>query len=245
MPRPVWTFLGLVWSEWATRITGSFSAVLVALSLGINIAGALGSTIPAGSVIQLATWILAMFCGGYATFSVWYRERYIREKLENRLTPKLNVIYDPKIPSCRALVEFRGPFGQYAVQAICFRLEISGIGPSTVHDCEGHLIEVFYEGENAELAPINLTWTGPANGITKIDIIENVKCYLDILNINEYNDISPCCQSWPHNRQDFFKRRGNYIFKVVISARDAATLPPYCMRLAFNGDWQTAMLEPS
>jgi hypothetical protein len=86
MRRRVWTFLRLVWAEWSSRVTGSLSAILVLLGLGINVAGAFGAHIPADSIIQLGTWILAAICGAQAAYSVWAREREARISAEAELT---------------------------------------------------------------------------------------------------------------------------------------------------------------
>ena len=85
MQHPVWTFLRLVWSEWASRVTGSLSAILVLLGLGISLAGAFGVQVPAASIIQLATWFLAAACGGQAAYAVWAKEREARNVAEQKL----------------------------------------------------------------------------------------------------------------------------------------------------------------
>jgi hypothetical protein len=85
MPHEVWTFLRLVWAEWASRVTGSSSAVLVLLGLGISLAGTLGWKIPAESVVQLGIWTLAAVCGGQAAYLVWAKEHKARETVENRI----------------------------------------------------------------------------------------------------------------------------------------------------------------
>jgi hypothetical protein len=85
MQHTVWTFLRLVWSEWASRVTGSLSAVLVLLGLGISLAGTFGAQIPAASIIQLATWLLAAACGGQAAYAVWGKEREARNAAEAKL----------------------------------------------------------------------------------------------------------------------------------------------------------------
>src|SRR5262249_32030462 len=128
--------------------------------------------------VAVPNWPLKIFllgtagaCFFFAAYWVWRNERLAKieatqqvAQIAARLTPKISALYDSKIPSCRAEVEFRDASGQNPVKAICFRLEIRNTGADTVHDCEGHLTEVYYEGENAELAPINLTWTGPVTG---------------------------------------------------------------------------------
>ena len=91
MQKQIPIFLGLVWAEWSSRVTGSFSALLVLLGLGISIAGAFGLKIPSESIIQLATWALAAICGGQAAFSVWARERRNVTSLEDRLAPKIKL----------------------------------------------------------------------------------------------------------------------------------------------------------
>lgn len=78
-----------MWAEWASRVTGSLSAILVLTGLGISIAGAFGAKVPADSIIQLGTWLLAAICGGQAAFSVWAREHKQKLYLDEKLTPKI------------------------------------------------------------------------------------------------------------------------------------------------------------
>jgi hypothetical protein len=77
------TFLRLIWGEWSSRVTGSASALLILLGFGISIAGITGTKIPYDSTIQLATWVLALICGGQAAYATWARERNAREIAEN------------------------------------------------------------------------------------------------------------------------------------------------------------------
>jgi hypothetical protein len=99
MRRQIWTFLGLVWSEWSSRVTGSLSAVLVLLGLGISVAGVAGVTVPAVSIIQIATWLLAAICGGQAAYAVWARERSARANAETALAKiteagRIEILFD-------------------------------------------------------------------------------------------------------------------------------------------------------
>jgi hypothetical protein len=87
MSNQTWTFLRLIWGEWASRVTGSLSAILVLIGLSISFAGAAGARIPADSIIQLATWIFAAICGGQAACSVWAREHWARVVAEEKLKP--------------------------------------------------------------------------------------------------------------------------------------------------------------
>jgi hypothetical protein len=86
MRYQVWIFLRLVWGEWASRVTGSLSAVLLLLGLGISVASAFGVAIPAQSILQIATWLLVAICGGQAAYAVWARERAARDQAEAELT---------------------------------------------------------------------------------------------------------------------------------------------------------------
>ena len=78
-------FLRLVWGEWSSRVTGSLSATLVLLGLGISVVSAFGIHVPSESIIQLATWLLAAVCGGVAAYSVWAREHMTKVQLETTL----------------------------------------------------------------------------------------------------------------------------------------------------------------
>ncbi len=80
-------YLRLIWGEWATRVTGSISALLVLLGLSLNIAESFGARIPASSIVQLATWAVAVVCGVIASYSVWARERTARLSAEEQSNP--------------------------------------------------------------------------------------------------------------------------------------------------------------
>ena len=81
-------FLRLVYAEWASLVTGAFSAILIVLGLGVSIASAFGVQIPSESTIQIATWALAAVCGGGAAYSVWAHEHDKKIELENKLAAK-------------------------------------------------------------------------------------------------------------------------------------------------------------
>jgi hypothetical protein len=85
-----WTFLRLIWGEWASRVTGSLSAFLVLFGLGVSTAGAFGASIPGASILQVASWIFAAMCGVLAAHSVWRKENRARETAEARLTDILS-----------------------------------------------------------------------------------------------------------------------------------------------------------
>jgi hypothetical protein len=242
MRKEILQFL-LVLAEWSSLVTGAFSAVLVLLGLGISVAEAFGVKIPANPIIQLATWFFAAICGGYAAFSVWRRERLAKEALNARLTPKIAISYDPTKSQCRSISTFTDQFGRNPKDGMCFRLEISNIGPETIPGCEGHLTEISYEGEKPELAPMNLTWVASAPGISSVDIRSTIESYLDVAVIDADNRMRICSLGWPNNKGNFFERQGNYIFKVAVSARNSATTPPFYFRLVFNGNWKTSKIE--
>lgn len=126
------TFLRLVYAEWASLVTGSFSAGLVLLGLAISIAGALGKPIPNEPIVQLATWTLAVLCGGRAAFSVWVREHDTRMVVEAHLArPELDIEFDPEnIPECR--------LGSPPVMQ--FRMKVSNFRSGrTVRNCQGRV----------------------------------------------------------------------------------------------------------
>jgi hypothetical protein len=98
MRSRVWTFIRLIWGEWASRVTGSLSAVLVLAGLGVSLAGTFGARIPSDSIIQLGTWLLAAICGGQAAYTVWKKENDEKHKIEaecnslkDRLVPKIGI----------------------------------------------------------------------------------------------------------------------------------------------------------
>jgi hypothetical protein len=100
MQKHIRMFLGLVWAEWSSRVTGSFSALLVLLGLGLSIAGAFGATVLGESIIQVATWTLAAICVGQAAFSVWARERKTVDELKEKIRPKLKCSFGMNDPFC-------------------------------------------------------------------------------------------------------------------------------------------------
>ena len=79
MHGKIWTFLSLVYAEWSSLVTGSFSACLVLVGIGISVTSAFGIHIPSESIVQIATWTLAAISGGRAAYIVWERE-YLKRK---------------------------------------------------------------------------------------------------------------------------------------------------------------------
>jgi len=118
MRHQVGTFLRLVWGEWSSLVTGSLSAVLVLIGLGISIAGAVGAKIPADSIIQFGTWVLAAVCGGQAAYSVWAREHSRAVELDEKISSKLKLSFDEDIPGCvrRTMLRLK-PFGSGATSS--------------------------------------------------------------------------------------------------------------------------------
>jgi hypothetical protein len=84
MPK-LGVFLGLVYAEWASLVTGAFSAILIVLGIGVSLASAFGVHVPSESTIQIATWALAAICGCRAAYSVWVRAYDNRIELEHKL----------------------------------------------------------------------------------------------------------------------------------------------------------------
>ena len=238
MPQQIRIFFRLVFEEWSSRVTGSLSAMLVLLGLGISIAGSLGAKIPADSVIQLATWMLAAICGGQAAYSVWSREHNARKAAEAKLTPQLRIVYDPTVPPCKSPTTFSD--GTRTWRAMCFRLQVENVGEQPVDNCEGYLTECRNINDPFELGPTTLTWSD------QLRLVKGVKRYLDILNISDTNRISIATPGfvWPIDRQDMFTKPGEYLFKIVVHGDNTATLPPYALRLHFTGDWRTSTMEP-
>jgi hypothetical protein len=113
MAKGIREFLRLVWAEWSTRVTGSLSAVLLLLGLGISVTSAFGVTIPSEGIIQLATWLLAAICGGQSAFSVWNNERKKVAALQNRLEPKIRLfLYSDVARGTTGIEVGRGPNGE-------------------------------------------------------------------------------------------------------------------------------------
>jgi len=230
-----WTFWKTKWqffSEWffiwGPLVSGTFSVPFYAL--------AVFSEAKYGPLIWGTMAYGAMLVSSYL---LWLRVANLEKQRIQKIS---SPTYYAK-PPCRSVETFIDQHGS-KTDAVCFRLEIKNIGEETVLDCEGHLIEVYFEGEFPELGPLNLTWALGAPYSIKKDIIKGVSAYLDVININQNNNLRACCGGWPNNQQSFFKRHGNYIFKIVLSARNSTPLSPYSFRVDFTGDWQTSTMEP-
>jgi hypothetical protein len=181
-------------AEWSSRVTGSLSAILIFLGLGISVAGAFGAKIPADSIVQLATWLLAAICGGQAAYSVWGRERQARSEAEERvaeaeerLKPKLRAIYDPTKWPCYSVSTFSD--GTTSSDGMVFRLEVENLGEEQITDCEGYLTEIAFEGESAEMGVMNLTWADMPSPSIKVNLLRGVKRNLDILVIYQTGQV--------------------------------------------------------
>jgi hypothetical protein len=175
------------------------------------------------------------------------RDRIISE-LQERIAavehmPRLRAFYDPKVNSCRSVSQFSTGSTQF--DAMCYRLRVENIGEYPATGCEGHLTEVYYEGESPELGTMSLIWAGTWPEPSNIDIFPGIPRDLGVIYISERNQITVCTEGygWPLNQQNFFSRTGKYYFKIQIAGRNTAKIAPCLLELAFTGDWKTSTMR--
>lgn len=238
-PPSLWNFLKLFYAEWASLVTGSFSAILFLLGLGLSMAVALGYPVPGGPIAQVATWMLAIASSGRAAYLIWAREHKLRVQAEEKLIPKLVAVFHPNKPPWRDQVKFGD-----GRRAVAYRIQIKHLGGETINNCEGQLIEIAFRDEMTELGTTILTWCGEYPLKTKIDLNAGFTRELDVLLLFEDGGVAITTPGWPpNNRQNFFSRQGHYRFSVVIGGHGSSALPPYKLRLNYTGDWQTSTME--
>ena len=77
---------------------------------------------------------------------------------------------------------------------------------------------------------MNLLWSGKYPQEIKVDLKPNIQRHLDLIVIYENGRVSIVSDTWPpNNRQDFFNRKGHYLFTVVVGGdRLAAYLHITC-----------------
>ena len=236
----IWTFLGLVWGEWSSRVTGSISAVLVLLGLFLSIASEVGPNVPASPFLQLGTWVLAIACGGIAAYTVWAKEYARRVALENRLRPRIKLRYDPTIASCRAIPTLFG-IAPNQTKGVAFRIQVENVGEETIYGAEARLVEVHQIGQPSELGPMLMVWVGDT---PSVDLIKGVPTFAGLINILETNRwIVASAQGWSNAHVNMFDQPGEYIFRIVVSGRNVSPAE-YAVKLTLTGNWQTAKMEP-
>jgi hypothetical protein len=224
MAKGIREFLRLVWAEWSSRVTGSLSALLVLLGLGISITSAFGIKIPSEGIIQLATWLLAAICGGQAAFSVWTNERKEVVKLQTRLEPKLRGSFSMDDPLCkRADVQLVG-----GLRGDWYRVRVESVNDATIPQCSVRLLDIF-KGENAILSgetprlaisqqsdPLNTT------------ILPGIPYLIDLLVVRADNQAllaSPTTDGVASiDFENLFSESGDYTLRIAVGAPNIVTL---------------------
>ena len=214
-------FLRAVMGDWWARMSGPLSVPAAALGLWVS-----------NDAAKIAFILTAFICVWVTAYRLWK-------------PAKLSVIFDPKKSQCRSVSEFRYASGGLPPKnGMVYRIQIKNIGGETMKGCEAQLSELAFKDEDAELGATNLTWCGEYPLQTKIDLRGGFTRELDVLIIYEDGTVSITSPGWPpNNKQNFFKREGQYCFAVVIGGEGTATLPPYRLRLNYTGDWQTSTME--
>jgi hypothetical protein len=216
-------FLRLVWAEWSSRVTGSLSALLVLLGLGISIASARGIVIPSEGIIQLATWLLAAVCGIQAAFSVWSNERKKVEIFQKRLEPKLRGSFRMNDPLCRRPdVQL-----QNGARGDWYRLKIESVNDATVPERSVRLLSIFRAGEAV------LSGETPRLGISQqtdplsATILPGIPYLIDLLVVTASNKallaLPTADGTASINFLELFSESGNYILRIAVGAPNIPT----------------------
>ena len=184
-----------------------------------------------------ATWLVSFLvrCAKHPA-DMYFEQRTRADKLEARLVPKMAIVYDRKIPSCRSITSFTNQ-----EQGICFRLEVENTGNEPIEDCEGYLVEGRRIDDPQESLAYKLTWAdSPSSTTTSVRLLKGVKRYLDVVRVMDSGTLVPATERnmWPINRQDMLKEGGEFIFSVILHGSSCASLPPYSLRLTHTGSWE-------
>jgi hypothetical protein len=223
-------FFRAMWGDWLARMSGPFSVPAAALALWLS-----------NDAAKIAFALTAFVCVWVTAYRVWKPERQQVRELTGRVTPKLSLSYDSNEPPCHSVSEFRNQAGNKVYDGMCFRMVVTNIGGIRCDGCQAHLTEVHFEGEQPELSPMNLTWEG-ISGLVR-DIWPNVPAHLDVLHIPQSGEIKISTATWPLNQAAFFKRKGSYFLKIVVSSTNVTAIPPIRLKLNHDGNWKTSTLE--
>ena len=248
MQKQVLAFLGLVWAEWSSRVTGSLSAMLVLLGLGLSIAGAFGATVPGESIIQIATWTLAAICGGQAAFSVWARERKTVDELKEKIRPKLKCSFGMKDAGCvRPNTRFSTSMG-FAYSSTSSTSAMS-VGPGLPTDNPGTLQTTMgaltLSGPTATYYRLKVACDG-------LDSVSNCRGRLETIDKNGAAvNWEPCLLPFaPAQSADSLAKKihngaPEHLDMMFISDDNKAELTPPDFRGSSSVDWRNLFSDPA
>jgi hypothetical protein len=227
-------FLHSAWRDVASRLTGSLSAALILLGLGMSAADS--------GIIQFAIWLLAAICGGQAAYSIWLREHKERLWFESRINPSLIVAFDPTDEGCDSS---DGELSD-GTKARSIRLRVENTGTINISAKAFFTIDQI-PGVSAR----PLFWADAAARLTSIaPLVKGVARYLQIFLINDSNQIitkipeDPLpCQWRPLELTNLFETNNTYMFNIAIKADDYSETIFYDVVLDWTGDWQTAFVH--
>jgi len=114
-----------------------------------------------------------------------------------------------------------------------------------VESCQGTLAEVRKLTGRAEISPVRLTWATMPGPFPTTTIINDAPQYLDVVRVRQDGLVTVATegQVWPLDQMNMFKDAGEYIFRIIVSAKDSADTPPVKLKLTHTGNWKMAKME--
>jgi hypothetical protein len=136
----------------------------------------------ANVIASISSYVFPCILSAIILNGAWRFARYeARASVSTAPPPEraIQAIFDPRIPPCHSESTFTDENRTTSIRGMCFRIQVETATGENIPSCEGHLVEVRYQGDLVELGPMSLTWASEQT--LKVDLKGGLKRYLDIL----------------------------------------------------------------
>jgi hypothetical protein len=203
-----------------------------------SVPAAIAAFLVENKTARVCLTITAVVCFVLAALFVW-REQYKKVvTLTKLLIPKFAVQYDPHIPMCKSTEIFKDAKTQ--TEGTAFRIQVSNIGEETIYGCETRLVGVHKVCDQNKISLTTLMWTGYK--LSK-DIVKGAPDYIGVLEVFANGERNILCEGLGYAREDIIRDPGEYLFKVVVSARNAP-VKEFSVIAMLTDDWKAADMRP-
>jgi hypothetical protein len=229
-PKPTaWSFTLAFREHWFAAMSGGASVPFTVLAVFVDAKWA-----------QLIFAGCALICAWFAAYRVWKPERQKVCDLEERLRPKLRVRFDKAVPDCMPIVTFMHPDG-VQTKGRCFRLQVMSDSDSKLYDCMGWLAELRNLKTQQVVQSVRLLWAGVPTAAAAVDLVKGVPRYVEMCVATDADQITVTTEGggvWPIDAMHIFDKPGEYLFRIVIEARDTVATS-ITRKLNWTGNWTT------
>jgi hypothetical protein len=168
---------------------------------------------------QNVFWAAAVVCAWIAAYRVWKPEREKVLGLEEKLKPRIDVIYDNNNQNCDGTTPFIGPQRQHG-NLRYFRLRVINVGNVSIPNCTGILKEFINSKTGEKVESQTLVWATGPSGSASVTLVPDAPMYLQLCAINDDSNMFNVSteSGWPLRHEKMLNEHGEYLFKVTIGS---------------------------